>query len=58
MQRTLMDDSELQYLTFCENEELCSNRVVADLIKEDKFTLAWRCKCIIVVFSPRMSETA
>lgn len=56
--QTLMDDSELQYLTFCENKELNSSYVGAELIKEAKFTLAWWCRCIIVVFSPRMFQIA
>lgn len=56
--QTLMDDSELQYLTFCENKELSSSCVGAELIKEAKFTLAWWCRCILVVFSPRMFHTA
>ena len=56
--QTLMDDSELQYLTFCENKELNSSYVGAELIKEAKFTLAWWCRCIIVDFSPRMFQIA
>lgn len=56
--QTLMDDSELQYLTFCENKELSSSCVDAELIKEAKFRLTWRYRCIIVVFIPRMFQTA
>lgn len=54
MLRIIMDDSELQYLTCCEREELSSNCFCTELIKEAKFLLTWQYKYITVGFLPRI----
>lgn len=57
MLRTLMDDFEVQYLTFCKSKELSSNCVCTELIKEAKFPLTWKCACTCGVFSRNTQDS-
>lgn len=54
---TLWVISELQQLTFYEKQKSWVGHVEYELIKEAKFTLAWWCRCILVVFSPKSFPT-